>query len=337
VEILIDTVKSLSLALIALTITSGVRWYYCWIVILTYGLIALLGAVALVLSMFRIPVKRGSQRLEGRAQIAVGITVWILCLGVLGLIVFGFLSALSSSPQPTSVADVRAAALAVVAILLSKFLATSYLPPPLLMSLIETRRDIAFGRIELDTAIEQADIAILGMNEITVLQEDVRAILHLFELTDAELAKGEKILEKCLSAVNSKEVFWETVHGLIPELRASVPILKDAESRLEKQHRALDRRRRFLGDTPTSIAAFSEIMQRITEARNHSAERVQTFVSKAESVLSIMENEVKDLEDEGKRLEAEKNRLKDEVARLQALLPEGEAVASTTNGPADTD
>lgn len=57
---------------------------------------------------------------------------------------------------------------------------------PILSSLTEIRRDLAFGRIGADSALRNADIAILGLPVEEKLQEEISDALSFFERWEAE-------------------------------------------------------------------------------------------------------------------------------------------------------
>lgn len=297
-EIIRSIFKNLLIAVCALIFTSGIHWYYYIPTSLIYGFCGLLGLVALLLSMFRLPISRVEPRLRGSRQIVAGIVLWSFGIGILSMIAFGYGSALIVSTGLTSATDARAAMLLVAFLFLLRLLAEDYSSSPLLLSLVETRRELAFGKLSASVAIEQAEIAILGMNESIVLQEDLRSVLQRLETTEKLFAEANAIIVE-LGSIPARETGGrDPLIVRLKEIHTSYP---QVSADLDKRMKALIRKSSLLGDTPTSRAALSEMSKKIDDARSRLISRAEQLYAECDRVIKTLQDEQACLRGEGNK------------------------------------
>jgi len=194
-EILLSFVKNSAVTLVALLVPAGVVWYYRATAVSTYGIMAVLALFTLVISLFRFPISRQSPAVDSRIGKLLAAGLWILSAGILTAIAYGYIFSLTTSPRPVTASDIKTAGLIVVLPFLVRALTLEHAPRPLLVSLIETRRDLVFGQADLNAAIKRAEIAILGMNESDVLQLDISEILDSFEKVDIQVALVDQLID----------------------------------------------------------------------------------------------------------------------------------------------
>lgn len=279
---LIDGAKATAVFVVSLVCTSGVPAYSRFLAALVYGAMAFFVIVGFLLSMFRLPVRADYPNLSGKLQIGIGIALWVAILITLITVAYGFGFAVSSSVSGFTSVDMRVAILIVAALFLLKQLAVDYSEPPLLGSLIEIRRDLAFSRVSVEGAVERAEIAILGMNEAAVLQEDVRAILQTFEAMESELVIGYGIIDQLRTALN--EHSHDLIRTSVVALRASHDRLAGTSNLFHRHIKNLKWRSQWLGPTGATASALEKIVERIETAQKSFTARSEAFVRNGEQL-----------------------------------------------------
>jgi uncharacterized protein YdcH (DUF465 family) len=143
----------------------------------------------------------------------------------------------------SKLSDIRLAILLLAGLYILSLLLSSQSKNPLLQNLMSTRRDLALGRIDIESAREQAKIALLGLRFADVLQEYMSDLLSKIEernkmfqrliakleeldnfiLADEELPDEETEVFKStmLSAYSTLEEL-DSLIGLIDELFAPI-------------------------------------------------------------------------------------------------------------------
>jgi len=153
-----------------------------------YGLIAILLTLGLVWSFLNIPLSVGSEwyvALTPAVLIAVG--SWPMV---------GYFLAVSCGPHSANLTEYRMGILITAAIFLLSLLAQGTRHIPMLSSLIGVRRGLAFGQINVDTAIRQTDIILTGMRMQDLVQEDLKRLLEYIDQVDREFAEASKNLDE---------------------------------------------------------------------------------------------------------------------------------------------
>src|SRR5688572_29511838 len=189
-QLLIQMVRYASLFCIALIATAGVRLHYRLIVLIVFGFLSLINAAGFLVLTWMVSVIPAP-----RKSLVADLILWIIIIS-LTWSCYGYLSATWSSPDRVTLVDVRIAGLIVAITSLLRVLANESTTPPLLFSLIEIRRDLALGRIDVKHGADQLDIAILGLRIEDAFQEDVSKILKLFETVNRKLADQQPVLDR---------------------------------------------------------------------------------------------------------------------------------------------
>jgi hypothetical protein len=204
-KLVTSLLKSLSLLIIAILAMRGVRWPQA-IIAIFFETLALASQIwLLVRNLQNDPEWIGDSFLTNvRLAILINLIVQALLAVIILWVASGyFLSAFSRLPIGTSVSDLRISGLLIALVFLLEKLITESEPPPLLSDLLSVRRDLAFGRIDLKTAIRQADIILDGMEAANLFQEEISQILHV---RDRITSKIQNVISLCAVVIESGEV-----------------------------------------------------------------------------------------------------------------------------------
>lgn len=187
--------------LIALYFVNRVSWLQAGIVLIYYGQFSLFSLLAFAFYYFD-PQAQTIQNTESKMSLKRyysywGITIIALAWGMVGY----FNAATTYYSGGISIANFRIAGLLVVIAYTFYLLTDQTKKVPLLSVLTEIRRDLSFGRIDLETAIKQAEIVIAGIFVDEKLQEDIAAVMPLLEQRSSEF---NKVYDKIISL--SKEI-----------------------------------------------------------------------------------------------------------------------------------
>lgn len=196
-----------------------------WAGILYLGTAALLVLFVIVLSYLRLPLPQSSTR----NKYEVVPYIFLVITGC--LFVFGYASALSTQVPTLNVSDYRVGALLLVTSFLIQKLSGQSTQSPLISSLRDIRRDLVCGRQELKAAIDQIDVALLGLKVHDVLQEEVstllkshsdyRSILRKLNVQTQALAStlpNQPTGEELIVARATLKSIWNDTEGLPPLL-----------------------------------------------------------------------------------------------------------------------
>lgn len=286
----IDLLRAVSITLIALTITAGLRWYHITAALLIFGGMTLLSLAILVATFFKFPVKTGALPIVGWLSRTIAGLIWSGEISLFGWLAYAYIGAVRSSAEIVSLADVRIAALLVAMSVGLRIVANESLTSPLLLSLIETRRDLVFGHLDLDTAISNAEIAIAGMNESDVLQEDVQGILRSVEQIDKRVIKAARHVEEFKSLHDGTKLApdeRELAQMILNHGQAVIEYSRDFNEELEKQIKAFRRRLWFIEYSETSGSRIAEVQFKIGSAREASDLRIRNLVQGLEDLETL--------------------------------------------------
>ena len=153
-----------------------------------YGLAAIILALAFVWSFLSIPLRVYS----GKWEISLVMVVF-LAVGCWPMV--GYFFTVYSGPQGANLAEYRVSILITAAMILLLLLARGTRYVPMLASLINVRRDLAFGKIDVDTAIHRTDIILTGMQMQDLVQEDLKRLLEYIDQVEEEFAEASKNLD----------------------------------------------------------------------------------------------------------------------------------------------
>ncbi len=156
---------------------------------LNYSIIWAAAAVILVLSFVGIPVPLSP------AETPLGTTISALFVVLWITIVIAFVEACLSHSSSLNLTDYRFGGLLwSISFLLSNLVIGSN-RPRLLDTLIELRRDLALGRIDVTSAIKQFDIALSGLQVSDLFQEQIKNVLALLEKANQEVKSAGECIE----------------------------------------------------------------------------------------------------------------------------------------------
>jgi len=191
--------------------------------ILYLGLLVLILLFVIVLSYLRLPLPQSSARNKYE------IVPYILLFATGSLFVFGYASALWNQVPPPSVSDYQIGALLLVTSHLIQMLLGQSTQSPLISSLRDIRRDLVCGRQELKAAIDQIDVALLGLKVHDVLQDEVHTLLKsisdfrsiLREANEqaqalASTLPNQPTGEQLVVARATLKSIWNDMEGLLP-------------------------------------------------------------------------------------------------------------------------
>lgn len=188
-----------------------------------FGFSLLANLSGFVMSFFRIPF---TDYQTSRARQAMFVAYALS--GVAVITVAGFAWPLINGKISPSVSEYRIAGL-LVAICELLFLIVKRGPStPLLQTLIDIRRNLAFGNLGLEDAKRQIEIALEGMTVADVLQDDIAGILSHIERMNVHLESAIKEVNAFTATVSrDREGIPEDQHNLLMAVRQS------AETHLE--------------------------------------------------------------------------------------------------------
>jgi len=146
-----------------------------------------LAALVAILARFPIPFN---------ARNRLSAILPIMCSTAMLVSVWYHLRFLWISPGGTTVYDVRFAVVIAAIFYVSSRLVSVPRGALTLDVLATVRREFLFGRIELDTAMRQADIALAGMRASDLLESYVAKVLSLYRDASAEYNKSVALLDQ---------------------------------------------------------------------------------------------------------------------------------------------
>ncbi len=183
---------------------------------------------ALVVSIARFPIP-----LDTRNRLSSAVLP-IICSILMLVSVWYHSRFLWISPGGTTVYDVRFA-LVIAAIFYLTSRVVSVPRGALTLDILTTiRREFLLGRIELDTAFRQADIALVGMRASDLLEDFVAKLLSLYRDANAEFTNSTSLLDQL------KKVQSDIREKALPEQVDSMDqLLVALDSSVEKVHNIL--------------------------------------------------------------------------------------------------
>jgi len=138
-----------------------------------YFMSALFLPVILILSYFKIPLNTAGNK-KGKVVQLILILIILYCFAVGSWV----LIEIALEHPPTLVAWQISGAILVAVIILGLLSSSNKENSPLLVSLIELRRDLILNRISFESAVDQADIIFSGLSISHLLQEEVEELLE---------------------------------------------------------------------------------------------------------------------------------------------------------------
>jgi hypothetical protein len=212
----------------------------------------------LTLTLTEFPVRQGMTK-KGLAFILLFV---IPCF-------ISFLSYLRLAPFPNAevVGSYRTGGLLVAMSYLILSLGVVTKDSPVLQSLIGIRRNIAFNRVDINSAVTEAEIALSGMQVPDAIQRDIHLILvlvdRLNEATNNLINQVQTMQTHLPRAEDSQEVISAKLRILTTHRSTCQFVLTDRESSLKelnsKFQQLMKRRQRIQGVIPEASDFFNQL------------------------------------------------------------------------------
>ena len=246
--------------------------------------------LAFILSFFSIPISResGQNSTAVVASIILGVVILLMALG--------YVVILTRTDTEVTVDDLRMTGLIVAVTFLLLILSSLRTNSPIRNSLINIRRSLALGRISIDSAISQLDVAIAGLKVQDVLQEDVSRLLDLFSDYASEARMASKNIKAMRMPIDSAVRKAGTEESLDDELILVLNIY-DATSRhlarIDDLNERMDHELDRLGWRMALVSRFStrsddsldDVMEKIREEGRKADAEFASFQEENEKVF----------------------------------------------------
>ena len=275
--------RSAALLVIARSFESDAPTFAVWSVYVFYGVLVVSGILIFVLSLSRMHVMQGVILLH-RFTLALD----VVSLAILSSAVFGYVSAMYPRIVGYNLGDFRLGVLLWgLSYLLPKALEEGF-QRPLLSALQDLRKRLAFGKLDVGTAIRQTEIALEGMTFSDLLQGDITSLLVLDEQVRGELLQVQRCIEAVLADIKQLEngltLSKEQQTALFATLESAERHLESATSvqgEYSRQFRRLMKRTRWipLCDKDSKLS-FRKMMMEIEEGVKETTRRSE-LVKKA--------------------------------------------------------
>lgn len=175
-ELVFHIARYIGFLAIVFLYSSAIWWPKVLIVSAACVSVIAIMTLLLIVSFFRVPLPTSLPRMP-----FINAVIAVSFLGTLIWGLSGYTSVALASLQKTDISNLRMAGLLVTASYLVWLLARGVKTQPLLISLIEIRRDLSLNRIDVNTAVRQTEIALAGMQVADFVQQDISMMLKIIE------------------------------------------------------------------------------------------------------------------------------------------------------------
>jgi hypothetical protein len=278
---------------ITIFLVRRVWWWGTVPLILYFGMFSLISLVALITLYVPtvLTVTPEAPRAKGFSKKKYYF-FWLCMIVLLSVgLTAHLVSVRTSYPNGVNASDLRFAGLLIVISFLLPLIPEESKNRPLLSRLKEIRRDLAFGWIDVDTALQQADIALTGMPVDDVLQEDIRVVLEKFEKTDAEYKRVISKMDTLLSEIpaNDVDITKEILDNSKSTLKEFCAVVEKESKESKELKRVITRLRihRALADhiSSDSVSAAQDVLQKIESAQNELTEKAENLLARLNPAL----------------------------------------------------
>lgn len=259
------------------------------------GIDTFAGLGTFILSFLRIPF---TDYRTTRTRQLMPLAYLLLASVVVALV--GFTEPIWERTLSPSVSEYRVAGLLFAITQLLLILAKREPNTPLLQTLIDLRRNLAFGKLELKEARQQAETALEGMTASDILQDELAMMLSHIEDINIQLEAG------------SKEIlaFTSTISEGVPELSEEQRTLLMAVEQSVNTH----------------ISRIEEIQVRLLDRQKKLARRAGLLVGMSPEIRNVPVPAGERILSALKSVEVRKNQLSEQMRSLSARA----------HGPTDT-
>jgi hypothetical protein len=247
---------------------------------ITYAWYFIMATLWLILTLTEFPVRQGFTK-KG--------LIYILIF-VIGCFI-SFFSYLPLAPFPFGevVSSYRVGGLLVAISYLILSLGMVTKESPILQSLIEIRRTISLNRIDINSAMSQAEIALNGMQVSDAIQREISSILSLVdnlnEATDKLISQISTMQTHLPNKHDTKEVIQAKIDILISHRNICMSVIKDRESSLEyltsKFGLLMKRRQRIISVIPEASDFFNQLDNGMKTILEEADQRFATYQQQA--------------------------------------------------------
>lgn len=294
-------IRHIIVFVIALLFVNKVSWSQAAVIIVFYGLFSLFALIAV--AVFYYPEFEVIHNSKSNASLKSYYSFWTLTIIALVWGLIGYLNAaLSYYPEGISLANFRIAGLLVAIAYTFYLLVDLSKNAPLLSVLTEIRRELSFGRIDLQTAIKQAEIGIAGISVDERLQEDIGAVMPLLEQRNLEF----KLISDKITAL-SKEI-PKQISDITKEQEKKakeilLPCLNEINGFLKKNEEVEKLKRKFRvhismveRESPESVQSAKNFLEKIEnlEAKmgNKAEAMLNEFLPMIERLQTVKNNQL---------------------------------------------
>lgn len=216
--------------------------------------------------------------------------------------------ALSQYNDSITLSDVRIAGLLVIISVLVNWLTAHNSSDPLLGSLINIRRELAFGRVTVDDAISQADIAITGMKFDKYMRSDLDEWLKYLERVTTLKQQLVVAFDKIKDELPEKDEDITEEHEkrakeILEPLKGEIMYAKQYQDYMAKTIRRIERRAEWLGQlSEETEKVSSDIISKINKSR---IEQVRDSENYFQTLFVVLKRLLRDKPEEYERMMSE--------------------------------
>ena len=278
---------SIAVIAIANSVRAHVPWPFTAMVYVVYGLLTCVLLLAFALTCFSYPfrLKPGSPRSS---------KVFDLVL-IVGSVIpaVAYLDSVIRSPSAASVEDFRMASLLVVLYYLLRTLAGLRGKTPILNSLVATRRELLCGRIDIETAMQQINIALAGLEVSDILHEDVRGLLDLWRTYGAEMHKASEKMKTLRMTVERiagseeepDEQNLSILESLGNSIRSHMETGSGIQDEIDQCLQRFNRKTKLLARISREAEpAVTEVLNQVNAAAKEAGKCFEEFVEESEAL-----------------------------------------------------
>jgi hypothetical protein len=290
---LVEIMRLIILIAIAAWLRQVIGHPYAYAVYLLYGIIALSCVFGLGLSLLNFPLPYS---LPSGDRVTSGLYVFSLLVSMFALV--GLFRVLASGAVVVSASDYRIGGLGLTIILLLRVLSKGQVKTPLLRTLVEIRRELAFGRMDLDSAQRQTEIALMGMTVSDVFQDDIAKILEDWERLNVQIESATKEI-LVITSVTGNEVGFSILteeqktlikvmnESVIGHLHKAGVILQQESSKFDK----LSEKVIFLAQiSPGVVSELSALIDKIKIIRKEAESKLKKLEEDSRPFLGFFDN-----------------------------------------------
>jgi len=194
----VRTARAIALVFVALQLQTTLSMFFVVATCLFYSIHALFGIIAIGLSLTRIPIYA--------AETSHVVVFYIIVVSPAVIALVGLVSAVLSRSVMPAIPEFRVGVAMAASLAILQWLAEgSSRTPPLIATLARVRREFSLGRLDLDSAKRQAEIALLGMTLTDYVQRDVENIISGYAKLVTQHENIGKTLETSATILESDE------------------------------------------------------------------------------------------------------------------------------------